>query len=153
MNSASGSRQPIQCGSGTGSAVLRIRTPDPDICPSRIPDLGSRIQKQQQKRGVKKFCCHTGTFLCSHKFHKIENYISFEVQKKKILANFHRIIELFTQKLSLCSQKNGFGIQDPGFEIRDPEKTYSGSGIPGSKRHRVPDAQHCGSETKMSTHL
>ncbi len=25
--------------------------PDPDFCPSRIPDLGSRIQKQQLKRG------------------------------------------------------------------------------------------------------
>ncbi len=30
------------------------RIPDPDFCPSRIPDLGSRIQKQRQKRGVKK---------------------------------------------------------------------------------------------------
>jgi hypothetical protein len=28
--------------------------PDPDFYPSRIPDLGSRIHKQQQKRGVKK---------------------------------------------------------------------------------------------------
>ncbi len=32
--------------------VLRIR--DPDFYPSRIPDLGSWIQEQQQKRGVKK---------------------------------------------------------------------------------------------------
>jgi hypothetical protein len=47
------------------------RIPDPDFYPSRIPDLG----------GVKKICCHT--FLCSHKFHKIENYFSFEVLKKK----------------------------------------------------------------------
>jgi hypothetical protein len=30
------------------------RIPDPDFYPFRIPDLGSRIQKQQQKRGVKK---------------------------------------------------------------------------------------------------
>jgi hypothetical protein len=30
--------------------------PDPDFYPSRIPDLGSRIQKQQKKeRGEKKF--------------------------------------------------------------------------------------------------
>jgi hypothetical protein len=29
--------------------------PDPDFYPFRIPDLGSRIQTQQQKRGVKKF--------------------------------------------------------------------------------------------------
>jgi hypothetical protein len=30
------------------------RITDPDVYSSRIPDLGSRIQKQQQKRGVKK---------------------------------------------------------------------------------------------------
>ncbi len=57
--------------------VLRIR----DVYPgSRIlifTHPGSRIQKQQQKRGVKKN-------LCSHKFHKIANYFSFEVLKKKI---------------------------------------------------------------------
>jgi hypothetical protein len=35
------------------------RIPDPDFYPSRIPDLGPRIQKQQQKRGVKKICSHT----------------------------------------------------------------------------------------------
>jgi hypothetical protein len=28
------------------------RIPDPDFYPSQIPDLGSRIQKQQQKIGV-----------------------------------------------------------------------------------------------------
>jgi hypothetical protein len=67
-------------------------------CLSRILNFthpGSRIQKQQQKRGVKK----SHTFLCSHKFHKIENFFSFEVLKKKIWANFQRIIELFTQKI------------------------------------------------------
>ena len=72
-----------------------------------------------------KICCHT--FLCSHKFHKIVNYFSFEVLKKKIWPNFQRIIELFTQKIVTPS------------EIRDPEKTYSGSRIQGSKRHRIPD--------------
>ncbi len=70
--------------------MLRIR----DVYPgSRIlifTHPGSRIQKQQQKRGVKKICCHN--FLCSHKFHKIENYFSFEVLKEKIWANFQRII-------------------------------------------------------------
>jgi hypothetical protein len=35
------------CGSG-------MFIPDPDFYPSRIPDLGSRIQKKQQKREVKK---------------------------------------------------------------------------------------------------
>jgi hypothetical protein len=95
---------------------------DPDFYPSRIPELGSRIQKQQQKRGVKKICCHT--FLCSHKFHKIENYFSFEELKKKVWPNFQRIRNLFTQKIVTKlskiwvwdpgSGKNLFRIQDPG---------------------------------------
>jgi hypothetical protein len=101
---------------------------------------GSRIQKQQQKRGAKKIWCHN--FLCSHKFHKIENYFSFEVLKKKIWANFQRIIELFTQKIAIKLSK--IWVWDSGSEIRDPEKTYSGSRIQGLKRHRIqdPDSQH-----------
>jgi hypothetical protein len=90
------------------------RIPDPDFYPSRIPDLRSRIQKQQQKREVKKISCHT--FLWSHKFHKIVNYFSFEVLKKKILANFQRIIELFTKKNCQKALKHmvlGSGIRDP----------------------------------------
>jgi hypothetical protein len=35
---------------------------------------------------VKKICYHT--FFCSHKFHKIEYYVIFEMLKKKIWANF-----------------------------------------------------------------
>jgi hypothetical protein len=34
-----------------------------------------------KERGEKKNCCHT--FFCSHKFHIIENYFIFEMQKKK----------------------------------------------------------------------
>ncbi len=100
-----------------GSRILIFTHPG-----SRIPDPGSRIRKQQQKRGVKNICIHT--FFCSHKYHKIENYFSFEMQKKKVLANS------LPKKLSLSSQKYGF-------EIRDPEKTYSGSRIQGAKRHRI----------------
>ncbi len=44
--------------------VLRI----PDFYPSRIPDPRILIQKQKQKRKVKKISCHT--FLSSHKFQK-----------------------------------------------------------------------------------
>ena len=80
---------------------MRIR----DVYPgSRIlifTHPGSRIQKQQQKRGVKKISFHT--FFCSHKFDKIVNYFIFEMLKKKIWANFQRIIELFTKKLSKSS--------------------------------------------------
>jgi hypothetical protein len=42
--------------------------------------------------GMKKKLVVIGTFFCSHKFHKIENN---EMLKKKIWANFHKIIELF----------------------------------------------------------
>ena len=76
-------------GSRISDPVSRISDPV-----SRIPDLRSRIQKQQQKRGMKqKNFSHN--FLCSHKFHKIENYFSFEVLKKKIWANFQKIYRTF----------------------------------------------------------
>jgi hypothetical protein len=47
------------------------RIPDPDFYPSRIPDLGSRIQKQQQKRGgEKKFVVIT--FYVASNFTKLQ---------------------------------------------------------------------------------
>jgi hypothetical protein len=116
------------------------RIPDPVFYPSRIPDLGSK--NSNKREGWKKIYCHN--FLCSHKFHKIENYFSFEVLKKKILANFQRIIELFTQKIVTKLSKIGVWdpgseIRDPGSEIRDPEKTYSGSQIPDPEVKKAPD--------------
>jgi hypothetical protein len=114
--------------------------PDPG---SRIqifthPGSGSRIQKQQQKKGVKKIFCQT--FFCSHKFHKIENYFSFEMLNKKIWANFQRIIDLFTQKIVIKlskrwvwdpgSVKNLFRIPDPG--SRGQKGTGSQIQDPGS---------------------
>ncbi len=65
--------------------------------------------------------CHT--FLCSHKFHKNENYFSFGVLKKKIWANFQGIKELFTQKI--VSKFSKIWVWDPGsgknlFRIPDP---------------------------------
>jgi hypothetical protein len=50
---------------------------------SPILDLGSRIQKQHQKRGVKKICCQT--FFCSH---KIENYFIFLNDEEINLGQF-----------------------------------------------------------------
>jgi hypothetical protein len=40
-------------GSGMEKIGSGMFIPDPDFYTSRIPDLGSRIQKQQQKRGLK----------------------------------------------------------------------------------------------------
>ena len=117
-------------------AVLRIRDVYPGSLFLPIPDPGSRIQKQQQKRGVKNFFGHSGTCFCSHKFHKIENYFIFEMLKEKIWANFQRIIELFTNKV--VTKLSKIWVWDPGSEIRDPrsgirKKTYSGSRILGQK--------------------
>jgi hypothetical protein len=137
------------CGSG-------MSIPDPDFYPSRIPYLGSRIQdpgsriqdpgsriqdpKTATEERSEKHCCHT--FLCSHKFHKIENYFSFEVLKKKIWANFQRIIELFTQrivtKLSKIwvwvpgSGKNQFRIQYPEVK-KAPDPRSRGQKATGSR--------------------
>ncbi len=104
-------------------------------CLSRIPDLGSRIQKQQQKTGVKKNFCQT--IFCSLKFHKIEYYFIFDMLKKKIWPIFQELLKFLPKKLSPSAQKYGFGIRDPRSGIRDPEKNLSR--IQGSKRHRIPD--------------
>jgi hypothetical protein len=111
--------------------------PDPDFFyPSRISDPGSKNSNKREWR--KKISCHA--FLCSHIFHKIYNNFNFEVPKKKNLANFQRIIELFTQKVGTMLSK--IWAWDPRSGIR---KTYSGSRILGSKRPRILDLdpQHC----------
>jgi hypothetical protein len=80
--------------------------PDPDFYPSPIPD-----PKTAQKRGEKKL--DVKPFYVATKFNKIVNYFSFEVLKKKIWANFQRIIEIFTKKISKSSSKYGLGFRDP----------------------------------------
>ncbi len=96
-----------------GSRILIFNLPG-----SRIPDLGSQIldPKTATKERGEKNCCHT--LFCCHKFHKTENYFVFELLKKKIWANFQRIIELFMQKIVIKLSKIWFW--DPGSGIRDP---------------------------------
>ena len=80
-----------KCGGKLGNhplqSVLRIR----DVYPgyrilmfthpgSRISDPGSKNRNKRDR--WKKISCNT--YLCSHKFHKIVNYVSFEVLKKQI---------------------------------------------------------------------
>ncbi len=74
--------------------------PDPDFCPSRIPDPKTATKDRGEKN--------------------LKTMLIFEVTKKKIWANLQRIIELSTQKLSLRSQKYGFGVRKNLFWIRDP---------------------------------
>jgi hypothetical protein len=69
---------------------------------------------------------------------------SFEVLKKKIWANFKRIIELFTKKIVKKLLKIWSwdpGIQDPRSGIRKKPILDPGSRIQGSKstQSRIPD--------------
>ncbi len=69
--------------------------PDLDFYPSRIPDPRSRIPDPKpatKERGEKKMYCHT--FLCSHNFHKIENYFIFGILKK-IFGQFSKNYRTF----------------------------------------------------------
>ncbi len=126
--------------------MLRIR----DVYPgSRILIFNhpeSRIQKQQQKRGVNKICCHT--FFCGHKFNNIENYFIFEMLKEKIWAKFQRIIELFTQKV--VTKLSKILVWDPGSEIRDSEKNLFWIPDPGVKKRPYPGS---GSATLVTLNI
>jgi hypothetical protein len=118
--------------------VLRIRDVYPGSWFLPIPNPGSRISEPGSKNSNKRERwkkLDVKPVYVATKFNKIVNYFSFDVLKKKIWANFQRIIELFTKKIV----KKLFKIWswDPGSEIRDPEKTHSGSRIQGSKRHRI----------------
>jgi hypothetical protein len=91
--------------------------PDPDFYPSRIPDP----KTVKKERGEKKFVIII--FFCSHKFHKIEYYVIFEMLKKKFGPIFKELLKFLPKNFSICSQIYGFGIRDPGknlFRIPDP---------------------------------
>ncbi len=89
---------------------------DPDFYPSRIPDPKIATNERSEKKFV----------FCSHKVHKIQYYLMFEMQKKKIWANFKEILKFLPKKLSKI-----WGW--------DPESEKNLFRIPGSKRHRIPD--------------
>jgi hypothetical protein len=73
------------------------------------------------------------------------------MRKKKIWANFQRIVEVFTQKIVPVTKLSKMWVWDPGSEIQDPQKTYSGSRIQGSKRHRIPVLHHQGNKRHTVT--
>ncbi len=78
---------PILCTSVADPGCLS-RIPDPDFYPSRIPDLGSRIQKQQWKTGVKIF--FSKPFFWAINFTKL-NYFVFELSRKKFRPIFKEL--------------------------------------------------------------
>jgi hypothetical protein len=110
--------------------------PDPGSCfyPSRIPDLGSRFQKQQQNRERWKKII-VKPFYVATKFNKIVNYFSFEIIENKIYDKFSKNYRTYYQ--TNCQKPLQNMVLGSG--IRNPEKTHSGSRIQGSKRHRIRD--------------
>ncbi len=85
------------------------RIPDPDFYPSRIPDPKTGTKE----RGENNLLSY---LFSSHKFHKIVNYFYFEMLKKKIWANFQRIIEFLTQKI--VTKPTKIWVWDPRSGIR-----------------------------------
>jgi hypothetical protein len=107
--------------------ILRSSVTDPG-CLSRISDPSTASEE--------KFFCPN--IFCSHKYHKIVNSFIFEQAKKIFLAKLLRIIILFTQKFVITCKLSKIWVWDPGSRIRQnpiPD--------PRSKRHRIPDPQHC----------
>jgi hypothetical protein len=100
-----------------------------------IPDLGSRIQKQQQKRGVKKNLLY---FFVVTKIHKVESYFIFEMlKKKKIRQIFKELLKFLPKKLSLIYKNMGLGsgIRDQGSGknlLRIPDPGVKKASDPGS---------------------
>ncbi len=98
--------------------------PDPGSRFLSIPDPGSK--NSNKKEGWKKISCHT--FFCSHKFHKIEHYLIFEILKEKNLGQFSKNSRTFYSNNCHYALKNmglGSGIRDSGsgknlFWIPDP---------------------------------
>ncbi len=101
---------------------------------SRIPDLGSRIHSNKRE-GRKKFVALP--FFVATKITKFKIILILNWWRKKDLGQFTKNYRTFYPKIVINLSK--IWVWDPGSDFRDPEKTYSGSGVQGSKRHRIPD--------------
>ncbi len=123
----------LQC---CGSGML---IPDPDFCPSRIPDLGSK--NSNKREGWKKLVLIP--LFAAINFKKFKIILFLKCWRKKLGPIFKELLNFLPQKLSPSYQKYGFGIRDPRSGIQKKPIPYPGSR--GSKRHQIPDPdpQHC----------
>ncbi len=117
--------------------MLWIRDVYPGSLFLPIPDPGSRFP--DPKTATKDRC---------ENFSKLNIILFLICWRKKFGPIFQELLKFLPNKLSPSPQKYGFGSRDSGSEIREPEKTYSGSRIQGSKRHRIPDPQHWWYDTR-----
>ncbi len=135
---------PLTNESGSGrtknsaTPVLRIRDVYPGSWFLPIPDPGSRVQKQLQKRGVKKISCHT--FFIAINLTKLY-IILFLKYWTKNLGQFSKNYWTFYSS----SQKYGLGIRDPRSGIRKkpiPDPGSRGQKGTGSRIRIRNTAQH-----------
>ncbi len=109
--------------------VLRIRDVFPGSWFLPIPDLGSRIPKQQQREGRKKIVV-------------IPFYVATNLNMILVLKcwrkKFGSIFQLFTQKI--VTKLSKIWVWDPGSEIRDPEKNLFRIPDPGVKKAPDPES-------------
>jgi hypothetical protein len=105
--------------------VSEMFVPDPGswMLILSIPDIGSRVQQQQQKRGEGGNNLFSYLFFCSHKFLKAGYYFIFEEVQHKNWSQLTKNFSFFyPKKLSPSSQKYGLRIRDPeNHRIPDPQ--------------------------------
>jgi hypothetical protein len=104
--------------------VLRIRDVYPEswFYPSRISDPRSKNSKKE--KGEKNVLC----LFCGHKCHKIENYFSLEMLKKKFGPIFKDTRTFYRKNCHKALKNMGLGS-----EIRDPKKPIPDPGSRGEK--------------------
>jgi len=90
------------------------RLPDPVFYPSWFPDPKTAMKDIGEKKLIA-----IGTIFGFSNFTTLNCFL-FKMLKTKIWANFHRIIELFTQ--TIVSTLSKIWVWYPGSEIRVPEK-------------------------------
>ncbi len=83
------------CHTNTSLSLSVLRTLDKYLVSRILIFIHPGSNNRNKRRG--KICCPT--FFCSHKYHKTEIILFFNRKRKNVLANFYRIIVLFTQKI------------------------------------------------------
>ncbi len=114
------------CGSG-------MFIPDPGTWFLPIPNPGSRIPDPKtatNERGEKKLVVIP--FFVATNFTKLKIILFLKCWRKKIWANFQRIIELFTQKIVTELSKIWFGIPEPVVKKTPDPGSGSATLLPGT---------------------
>ncbi len=102
-----------------------------------IPHLRSRIQKQQQKRGMKKIVVKS--FFVATNFTKFKIILFWNGEENNLGQFSKNYVELFTQKI--VNKLSKIRVTDPWSGIQDPGSRIRKKPIPdpGSRGQKAPD--------------